>query len=156
MNKIVIICFIFFSIGTGVKAGVSCNIDRISLRGDWGQANFSVEIADDPQERSLGLMFRDRLPMSVGMLFIFDKPQTVAFWMKNTFISLDMIFFDQKGIVKKIHSMAQPEDLTSISGGKDIRFVLEINGGLANQLGISVGSEMRHPAIEQSKAAWVC
>ena len=156
MNKVSVICLFFFWIGMSGEVSAACNTDRISLRGDWGRADFFIEIADDPEERSLGLMFREKLPMSAGMLFIFDKPQAVTFWMKNTFIPLDILFFDQQGVVKKIHSMAQPEDLTSIAGGNNIKYVLEINGGLARQLGISVGSEMRHPSIEQSMATWLC
>jgi len=74
--------------------------------------------------------------------------------MKNTLIQLDMLFFDDAGRLVKIKSEARPHDETPVVGGDDIRFVLEINGGLAEELGIEPGAEMRHPAIEH--AVWGC
>jgi len=132
----------------------SCVDDRVSLRGDWGEAHFTVEIADDPLERSRGLMFRDSMPTSSGMLFVYEQPQSVSFWMKNTLISLDMIFVDQTGRVQRIAHEAVPGDLTSIPGGDDILGVLESNGGLCRELGIVEGSERRHHVVDQSGAIW--
>lgn len=101
-------------------------------------------------------MFRDRMSKSAGMLFIYEKPQRVAFWMKNTLIPLDMIFIDSTGTVRRVHSRAIPGDLTAIPGGDGIIAVLEINGGLAEKLGISAGSQLRHPAIKNDIAVWPC
>lgn len=136
-------------------ANAACDPARVDLRGIHGQARFSVEVVDTPQERSVGLMHRESLPTSAGMLFVYDKPQRVAFWMRNTLIPLDMIFLDASGVVQHIHENAVPLDETSIPGGDNIQFVLEINGGLAGRLGIDVGSELRHPAIGDD-AAWGC
>lgn len=132
-----------------------CDIGRVDLRGDWGAARFSVEVADDPQERSLGLMNRERMATGAGMLFVYEEPQRAVFWMKNTLIPLDMIFMDENGVVTRVHENAIPGDLTGIDGGDDVQFVLEINGGLARRLGIVEGSELRHPAIGET-AAWPC
>ncbi len=134
----------------------SCSIDRIEIRGDFGQAAFRVEVADDPSERSQGLMFRESMPTSAGMLFVYDRPQRASFWMRNTLIPLDMVFADQNGVVTRIHENAVPLDETGIDGGPGVQFVLEINGGLAARLGLDVGDEMRHPAIEGETAAWPC
>jgi uncharacterized protein len=90
------------------------------------------------------------------MLFVYPAPQPATFWMANTLIPLDMIFADEKGVVRRVHSMAVPGDLTSISGGPGVLAVLEINGGLASRLGIVPGSELRHPALDQTIAAWPC
>ena len=72
-----------------------CRPDRVELKNDQAQIRFDVELAVTPQERSRGLMFRDILPNRSGMLFVFDPPQPVAFWMKNTLIPLDIIFSGQ-------------------------------------------------------------
>lgn len=133
-----------------------CAEDRVDLRGDWGAARFTVELADDPRERSVGLMHRETLPLGTGMLFAYEKPQPVSFWMRNTLIPLDMIFMDAQGRVTHIHENAIPLDETGIPGGDtDVQYVLEINGGLARRMGIDVGSELRHPVIGES-AAWPC
>lgn len=133
-----------------------CAIDRVDLRGDWGQARFTVELADDPAERSQGLMFRENMPRSQGMLFLYEQPQRAVFWMKNTLIPLDMIFLNETGTVTNIHENAVPLDETGIDGGTGVLAVLEINGGLSRQLGVAVGSELRHPALDQATAAWAC
>ncbi|MEL7345138.1 MAG: DUF192 domain-containing protein [Pseudomonadota bacterium] len=133
-----------------------CLVERIEIRGDFGQAAFAVEVADDPSERSQGLMFRESLPSSSGMLFVYDRPQRAVFWMRNTLIPLDMIFADEDGTVTHIHENAIPLDETGIDGGLGIKFVLEINGGFAARLGLNVGDELRHPAIDGESAAWPC
>lgn len=133
-----------------------CSEDVVELRGPWGQARLSVEIADTAAERAQGLMFREKLPTSAGMLFLYDHPQRVGFWMKNTLIPLDMIFIDVAGKVTRVHSQAKPHDLASIDGGEDVLAVLEINGGLAARLGISEGTELRHPFFAPIGAAWPC
>lgn len=144
------------AIAQAQPAGAACRTDTVTLRGDWGQARFSVELADTPQTRSQGLMHRESMPKSAGMLFIYDAPQRATFWMRNTLISLDMIFTDDTGVVQHVHHRAIPGDETTIDGGDGILTVLEINGGLARAMGITPGSEMRHPAFEAAAAAWPC
>ncbi|MCL4675028.1 MAG: DUF192 domain-containing protein [Pararhodobacter sp.] len=138
------------------QAVAACAVDRVTLRGPNGQAGFNVEIADTDAERSLGLMHRASMPRFSGMLFIFDAPQHAVFWMENTLIPLDMLFIDSAGVVQSIHENAVPLDRTGIDGGVGIRYVLEINGGLARTLGLKPGAELRHPALDQEIAAWPC
>ncbi|MBC57494.1 MAG: hypothetical protein CL814_11250 [Confluentimicrobium sp.] len=133
----------------------ACTDGSVDLRGGWGQARFTVELADDPAERSRGLMFRETLPASHGMLFVYDHPQHAVFWMKNTLIPLDMLFIDPQGRVRRIHENAIPHDTTQIDGGPGVLAVLEINGGLSRRLGITEGSVLRHPAFGPD-AAWPC
>jgi uncharacterized membrane protein (UPF0127 family) len=134
-----------------------CQTDRAELRGAFGSAAFSVELADDAGERALGLMNRETMPSGAGMLFVYEHPQRVAFWMENTLIPLDMIFFDATGRVLKVHENAIPRDRTAIPGGSEnVLAVLEINGGLARAIGIDVGSQLRHAAMPQDTAAWPC
>ncbi|MEQ8292115.1 MAG: DUF192 domain-containing protein [Marinovum algicola] len=134
----------------------ACRNDQISLRGDWGEARFTVEVADDANERAQGLMHRESMARSAGMLFVYDSARTVRFWMKNTLIPLDMIFADETGTVQHIHRMAEPESEEMIFGGNNIQYILEINGGMADALKIGEGSEMRHPDISPEQAAWPC
>lgn len=140
----------------GTAAAEVCRADAVTLRGDWGKARFSVEVADDTAERAQGLMHRRSLPLSAGMLFIYDTPQPLTFWMRNTLIPLDLLFIDAQGVVQKIHHAAKPLDETPIPGGDDLLSVLEINGGLSKRLGILEGSEIRHPAFAKNDPAWPC
>jgi uncharacterized membrane protein (UPF0127 family) len=141
-------------LASALRAEDSCRADMLHLRGDFGEARFDVSVVDTPATRSRGLMFVESMPRMTGMLFVYERPQPVAFWMKNTLIPLDMIFADASGTVRHVHVNAVPGDLTPIQGGSDIQYVLEVNGGLAGLLGIAPGAEMRHPAIAQ--AAWPC
>lgn len=141
---------------TAALASNTCRDDTVLMRGDWGSVRFTVEIADDPVEQQRGLMHRKSMAFSNGMLFIYDRPQTLSFWMRNTLIPLDMLFIDARGVVRHIHHMAKPLDETLIVGGDDLLSVLEINGGLAKRLGITEGSEVRHPAFADNGPAWPC
>ncbi len=140
----------------GQAAAEVCANDRVSLRGDWGQAEFSVEIVDTPETRARGLMYRQQMARRAGMLFIYETPRIASFWMKNTLIPLDMLFADKSGRITRVHHQAIPGDLTSIDGGANVYAVLEINGGLAKSYGIMTGSVMRHPAFANGPAAWPC
>lgn len=140
---------------TPATVAASCSEDAVWLRGDWGEARFRVEVADEPDERAQGLMFVEEMGRFDGMLFVYERPQRVSFWMKNTLIPLDMIFADARGVVRRVHANAVPGDLTPIPGGDDILVVLEVNGGMAGALGVAPGTELRHPALGQG-AAWPC
>ena len=145
---------LIMAVSAQAKAG--CSADRVDIRGDWGQARFTVELAETVAERNRGLMFRREMPLLSGMLFVYDKPETVSFWMRNTLIPLDMIFLRADGSVGKIHENAVPLDETPIFGGDDIQFVLEVNGGVVSRFGITPDSVLRHPAIDPAAAQWAC
>ena len=153
------ICIVAMLVAHSVPAAgaAGCRADAVELRAPSGrEMRFSVEVADDADERARGLMHRATLPMSAGMLFVYEAPVRATFWMKNTLIPLDMIFADATGRVLGVHAMAVPGDETTIDGGPDVLAVLEINGGLAERLGINPGSVMRHPAFDPATAAWPC
>ncbi|WP_323019771.1 DUF192 domain-containing protein [Pararhodobacter sp.] len=133
-----------------------CREDRVQLRSAQGTAAFTVEIADTDAERAQGLMHVPSMPRFNGMLFVFDRPQRAVFWMENTLIPLDMLFIDEQGVVQSVHENAVPMDRTPIDGGEGIRYVLEINGGMAARLHLAPGAELRHPAIASDLAAWPC
>jgi uncharacterized protein len=126
------------------------------LRAGGSSYRFEVEVADDDAERARGLMHRESLGRFEGMLFVYDAPQPATFWMENTLIPLDMLFFDEAGRLARVHADAEPMSREVIFGGDEIRYVLEINGGLAETLGIAEGAEIRHPAIDGEAAVWPC
>jgi len=137
-------------------ASAGCSDTQVDLRGDWGKARFTVEIADDPAERAQGLMHRSQMASGAGMLFLYDTPHRATFWMKNTLIPLDMLFLDAAGRVSHIHENAVPQDLTQIDGGDGVIAVLEINSGLVQAFGINVGSELRHSFFAGDEISWPC
>lgn len=148
--------FVVLLVSLGGPVFALCSEDRIELRGDWGSARFRIEVADDPAERAQGLMHVEQMPRMAGMLFVYERPQAVSFWMENTLIPLDMIFADETGLVQHVHRDAIPLDRTPIPGGDDIQYVLEVNAGVAEAFGIGPGSQMRHPSIAQDAAVWAC
>jgi uncharacterized membrane protein (UPF0127 family) len=128
-------------------ASAECSPDRVTVSGDWGQAHFQVSVADDNAERAQGLMFVEQMPIMAGMLFVYDQPQSVSFWMRNTLIPLDMLFVAPTGEILAIHENAIPLDTTPIPGGDGVQMVLEVNGGLSARLGVEVGNVLQHPSF---------
>ncbi len=103
---------------------------------------FDVEIADTEIKRTVGLMNRTSLKETSGMLFVFGSEKTVSFWMRNTLIPLDMIFIAENGNIVNIKRNAQPckaVDCESYKSEKPVKYVLEINVGLADKLDIKEG-----------------
>ncbi len=152
-------CFIFFFDAAAVAAAATsgdCEETALLLRGDWGSAAFTVRIADDFAERARGLMYAESLPRGEGMLFLYDRPQPVSFWMKNTLVPLDLLFMDETGRVVRVHENAAPGDTTSIPSGAEVVAVLEINGGLAAQYGVTTGSFAEHPFFDGDETTWPC
>ena len=137
-------------------AEAACDDGYVDVRMEGAEARFSVAIADDPEEQAQGLMYVEEMPKFSGMLFVNPVPRRAMFWMKNTFIPLDMLFLDERGVVKTLHENAEPQSLDVIDGGDGVKAVLEINGGMAAQLGIDVGAELRHKSFDQDVAAWPC
>ena len=112
-----------------------------------GSHDLNIEIAANEEERRVGLMNRSSMPADHGMLFVFDKTQPVAFWMKNTLIPLDMLFIDESGTVKSIKTNATPLSLTPIPSGEPVRYVLELNGGAAARYDAKIGDRLETDAI---------
>lgn len=123
----------------------ACSPDVVTVKGDFGQARFFIALADEPHERSEGLMFVEEMATLEGMLFVYDTPQRTTFWMRNTLIPLDMLFAGPDGVILRIHENAVPLDETTIDGGDGVQAVLEINGGLSARLGINEGDKLQHP-----------
>ena len=90
------------------------------------------------------MMYRRSVAPDRGMIFPYDPPQSVAFWMQNTLIPLDMVFIRADGRIARI-ATAKPLDLTSVPSGEPVAAVLEIRGGRAAQLGIRPGDRVQWP-----------
>jgi uncharacterized membrane protein (UPF0127 family) len=108
---------------------------------------FDVELALTHEQHKQGLMNRESLPETDGMLFIFKDGARRNFWMKDTLIPLDIIFIKKNGVIDHIHSMAKPLDKSFITSPHESWAVLEINGGLSDQLGIAPGDMIYHPVF---------
>lgn len=153
-----LLCFLFSAqiVFASDDATYECQPDIVHFQTDSQVNSFATEIADTLLERNKGLMFREELAKDQGMLFVYERPQSVSFWMRNTLIPLDIIFMDQSGTVRSIAHDAIPLDETSLFGGRYIQYVFEINAGLARNLNIKIGSKMRHPLVNQKIAGWPC
>lgn len=145
--------FAAFGVSAPFMAQAVCAPERISVQTTNARQEFSVEVADTDGERAQGLMNRPQMASAAGMLFVYERAQRAQFWMANTLIPLDMIFAADDGTILKVHANAVPLDRSVIDGGDGVRYVLEINGGLAAPLGIAAGGALHHPSIAGSDCA---
>ncbi|MDB5431224.1 MAG: hypothetical protein JWP35_2340 [Caulobacter sp.] len=116
-------------------------LDIVTAKGVF---RFKAEIADTDATREKGLMFRTDLAADQGMLFDFKTPRRVAFWMHNTYISLDLVFIGADGRVVSVARNAPVRNDTPIPGGGVVRAVLEIPAGRAAQIGLLPGDRVKH------------
>ncbi len=116
-----------------------------------GAAHFQVEFADTPNMRAKGLMFRKSMPANQGMLFDFEREHEILMWMKNTHISLDMIFINTEGHVVSIVKNTKPFSLDIIESRRHACAVLELNAGSAERHSIQIGNRVYHPLFEAKK-----
>jgi uncharacterized membrane protein (UPF0127 family) len=107
-----------------------------------GPHAFRVEVARSPQEQAQGLMFRTAMGPDEGMLFPYDQPRVLSFWMKNTVLSLDLVFIDEQHRIINIAENAVPYSEQSIVSDAPGVAVLELNGGRARELGIVAGNKV--------------
>jgi uncharacterized membrane protein (UPF0127 family) len=124
--------------------------EELLVTTDAGAHSFQVEIADDAEERARGLMFRRTMAEGEGMLFDFGREEPASFWMENTYISLDMLFIKADGTVESIAERTTPLSRNGVPSKGPVRYVLEINGGLSDQLGIEPGDKVSGPAMDIS------
>jgi uncharacterized membrane protein (UPF0127 family) len=138
-QTLVIAFFITAAVMVGLNAKAS-GFDRSRVLID-GHV-FNVEVARSDSERRRGLMFRTNLAEDGGMLFDFGETRDVAMWMKNTFISLDMLFIDQDGKIVGIEKRAVPKSEAILAAPEPVRYVLEINGGISDKFSLNVGDKV--------------
>jgi uncharacterized membrane protein (UPF0127 family) len=124
------------------RAQVGLQQVPLTIRSGSALHHFTVEVAGSPEQQERGLMFRRSLDPDHGMIFPYNPPQKAAFWMKNTWIPLDIVFVRSDGTIARI-THAKAMDLTPLPSGEPIAAVLEIAGGRAAQLGIHEGDIVR-------------
>jgi hypothetical protein len=113
----------------------------LTIKSKTGVHHFTVEVAATPDQQETGLMFRKSLAGDRGMIFPYDPPQQVAFWMANTLIPLDIVYIRPNGTIARIVNAA-PMDLTPLPSGEPVVLVLEIAGGRAAELGVKEGDKV--------------
>ena len=120
-------------------------LEPLEIVSKSGVHTFAVEMAVTPEEQAKGLMFRRELPEGHGMLFDFHQEQPATFWMKNTYVSLDMIFIRGDGRILRIAESTVPLSEALVPSGGPVRAVLEVVAGTARKLGIAPGDRVAHP-----------
>ena len=113
-----------------------------------GEVRFNVEVAKTPEELQKGLMYRTEMPGNNGMIFVFDPIRPVQMWMKNTKLSLDMLFIDASGEIIMIKEKAAPMSETRITCKDPVRAVVELNAGQVNRHNIKVGNMVSHSVFD--------
>ncbi len=112
-----------------------------------GEKLFALEIADTDERRSAGLMYRTDFAPDRAMIFVFDTVNPVMMWMANTPLPLDMLFVRQDGTIARIAENTKPFSKDIVASGEPVAFVIEVNAGTADRLGIKVGDRLRHRVI---------
>ena len=129
-----------------VSASVKSELSIITSNGS--RHNFLVEVARTEEEKKIGLMFRKTLAKNAGMLFLYKREAPRLMWMKNTFIPLDILFIDKKGVIKRVVKRTVPHSLATISSRQSVLAVLELRGGITSSLDINKGDRIEHPAFK--------
>lgn len=119
----------------------------LSKKGTNKIITIDIEIADTDYERTRGLMHRRALPADAGMLFIFDRAEVRSFWMRNTYIPLDILFIDERKRVVAIAKRTEPLSYTPISSLRKAQYVVEVNAGFCDEHGISLGDRIAYRTL---------
>jgi hypothetical protein len=123
--------------------------EPLTIQTSGGPRHFEVEVARNDADREQGLMFRRELAADRGMLFDFARVETVSMWMKNTYISLDMVFIRPDGTIARVAENTEPLSTRVIASGEPVLGVLEVAGGTARRLGIKRGDRVEHPLFQK-------
>jgi uncharacterized protein len=121
--------------------------DTLVVQRNNGRDQFNIWLADTPAQQQQGLMWIQQLPADYGMLFLLPEPRGMSMWMKNTYVPLDMVFFDDRGRILRIHENAVPLSEAIIQSGAEVAGVLEILAGEAKRRGMQTGDRLLHPRL---------
>jgi uncharacterized membrane protein (UPF0127 family) len=122
-------------------------VSKLTIETATGSHPFTVEVATDSFQHARGLMYRRELAPDRGMIFLYEKEEEVLMWMKNTYVSLDMLFMDRTGRIVGIAANATPLSTDIIPSNAPVKAVLEVAAGTAARLKIEVGNQVIHPAF---------
>lgn len=124
--------------------GRAQSLETLTVVTASGRHDFAVEVMRTQDEKARGLMERSHLPQDRGMLFDFNQPEPVSMWMKNTILSLDMVFIRADGTIARIADHTEPFSERIIPSGEPVLAVLEINAGVAGEIGAKPGDKVEH------------
>ena len=148
MLRGVLAAAVLIAIGAAWPAGAQqLATAPLAIATEDGRHEFTVELAIAPADQTRGLMFRRALPADAGMLFLYNTDAMRAFWMRNTFVPLDIIFVAGDGRIAHIAQRTVPFSEAAISSRVPVRAVLELNAGTARRLGIEVGDVVLYDAF---------
>ena len=122
-------------------------VEKVVIHTQLGTFDIDAEIADEPAEHSQGLMFRTEMGPGQGMLFNFGETRPVTMWMKNTPLSLDMVFIRPDGTVATVAERTEPFSLKHIPSGEPVSHVLELRGGVARMIGLKAGDRVEQASL---------
>ena len=125
--------------------------DTLTLKTANAEHIIDIEIAETMEEKSLGLMFRTSVPDNTGMLFPYGDPQEITMWMRNTYVSLDMVFIRADGVVHRVASRTEPLSEKIVGSEGHVSAVLELGAGAAERLGLKPGDLVRHKIFKTAK-----
>lgn len=137
--------------GALVSAGFSTvvvakmRVEPLTIVTQSGRHTFNIEVTESDADKAMGLMFRQSLGRRSGMLFGYEKSFEITMWMKNTYISLDMIFIKKNGTVHHIAKGTEPFSEAIVSSQGDVSAVLEVVAGVADEIGLKPGDKVEHP-----------
>lgn len=134
--------------GAGGGESAAPKRGTVTLLGTQGERKITVEVVSSPRAVQQGLMYRQHLPLDEGMLFLMGEEDVQSFWMKNTLISLDIIFIDKNFKIVGISANAEPRTETPRTVGIPSSYVLEVNGGWSAQNGVGAGTMVRFEGVE--------
>jgi uncharacterized membrane protein (UPF0127 family) len=149
MSRAVLAALLYLFAGSYSGPGSALALEKqpLTFITSAGPRTITVEVADDDQERSTGLMFRRSIGPDEGMLFLYPREQDISMWMKNTYISLDMVFVRRNGEISRIETHTEPFSEAIIPSQGPVLAVIELGAGNAHRLGLKPGDRVEHPAF---------
>jgi hypothetical protein len=141
---------IAWGVGAGAQAPAAFERTTLDIETTQGRHSFDIELALTPAQQSQGLMFRRKMTADAGMLFFHQRETVATMWMRNTILPLDMLFVATDGRIVHIVERTVPQSLTTISAGRPVRAVLELNAGTVRRLAVKSGDRLIHPLFRNA------
>jgi uncharacterized membrane protein (UPF0127 family) len=146
-NLSLLFIFLFFTLDVAANEIIFPK-DKLVIKTATKEIKFNIELAATTPALKQGLMFRKEMPEKSAMLFLFGQEESIInMWMKNTYIALDMLFIDKNGVIINIAKNAEPKSLAIISSIKPAKATLELNAGIADKYGITIGDKILYDAF---------
>ena len=141
------VSFAFLLLATSFSTAQIYEDEPLLIRQREKELSFRIEVANTPQLRTTGLMYRQTMPQDAGMLFCFSQSKEVFMWMKNTILPLDMLFIKKDGTIASIAENTVPFSEEVISSGELVSYVLELNAGAVSRFMIKKGNKVEHSSF---------